>query len=246
MNIFLFYPSAHKETAASINYELQAAGHDVFFDKEDLPPGQSYNERIRSAIETCDLLIFLITPQSVTPGHHTLTELKIASRKWPSPTGHVLPVMLKTTPFENIPAYLKAVTILTPEGNVAAEILMEVADLAAALPAKPEERDTEDSEIESFSYRPVEIRFGHGSAGTYPVAITASPAGSLAAQPCPLDADALANQLWSAGVAIDGAARRGSVEISAHAPVVLPSEEAARRVGEILYWSHPHRHDQHR
>jgi nucleoid-associated protein YgaU len=237
MKIFLSYPSAHKEIAASINYELQAAGHDVFFDKEDLPRGQSYNERIRGAIEACDLFIFLITPQSVTQGHYTLTELKIASRKWPSPAGRVLPVMLEATPFESIPAYLKAVTILTPEGNATAEILMEVADLAAALQSGPKVPTAEDSEIESFSYLPVEIRFGHGSAGTYPVAITASPVGSLAAQPCPLDADTLANQLWSAGVAIEGTIRRGSVEIGDDAPGLLPSEEAARRVGETLYKS---------
>jgi len=237
MKIFLSYPSAHKEIAASINYELQANGHDVFFDKEDLPPGQSYNERIRSAIEACDLFIFLITPESVTQGHYTLTELKIAGRKWPTPAGHVLPVMLEATPFENIPAYLKAVTILTPEGNATAEILIEVTDLAAALGAKTERPDTKDSEIESFSYRPVEIRFGPGSAGAYPVAIAAPPVGSLAAQPCPLDADALARQLWSASIPIEGTARRGNVGIGTDAFSLLPSEEAARRVGAILYKS---------
>ena len=237
MKIFLSYSSAHRDTAASINYELAASGHDVFFDKEDLPPGQSYNERIRSAIEAADLFIFLITPESVTQGHYTLTELKIASRKWPNPAGHVLPVMLEATPYADIPAFLKAVTILTPEGNVSAEILIEVTDLAAAQPAKTKQLESDDSEIASYAYRPVEIRFGQGGVGGYPVAITASPAGNLAAQPCPLDAEALANQLWSSGVAIEGAARRGTTGIGADAPVLLPSEDAARRVGAILYKS---------
>ncbi|MGE5218904.1 MAG: CHAT domain-containing protein [Chloroflexota bacterium] len=237
MKIFLSYSSAHRDTAASINYELTASGHDVFFDKEDLPPAQSYNERIRSAIETSDLFIFLITPESVTQGHYTLTELKIASRKWPNPAGHVLPVMLEATPYADIPAFLKAVTILTPEGNVSAEILIEVTDLAAAQPAKTKRLESDNFEIASCSYRPVEIRFGQGGAGSYPVAITASPVGNLAAQPCPLDAEALANQLWSSGVAIEGAARRGTTGVGADAPVLLPSEDAARRVGGILYKS---------
>jgi len=151
VKIFLSYPSAHKETAASINYELQAGGHDVFFDKEDLPAGHSYNERIRTAIENSDLFIFLITPESIASGRYTLTELKIASRKWPTPAGRVLPVMLEPTAYEDIPAYLKAVTILTPQGNATAEILMEVTDLAASKTAEPKIIDREDLEIESFS-----------------------------------------------------------------------------------------------
>ena len=191
MKIFLSYPSAHRETAESLCYELQAEGHHVFFDKEDLLAGQSYNERIRTAIDESDLFIFMITPESVTKGKYTLTELKLASRKWPNPAGHALPVMLKPTPFEDVPAYLKAVTVLTPEGNVTAEILMEVADLAAARAPEPKEADVEERELESYSYRSVEIRFGEGGAGTYPVAVTESPAGSLPPELCALDPDAL-------------------------------------------------------
>jgi TIR domain len=181
MKIFLSYPSAHKETSASINYELQAAGHEVFFDREDLPAGQSYDEKIRSAIDESDLFIFMITPESVAKGRYTLTELKIASRKWPNPTGRVLPVMIEATPFEAMPAYLKAVTVLTPEGNVAAEVLMEVADLATAHGSESKKADLPDAALESYSYRPIEIRFGRGVAGAYPVAVTGSPAGSLPA-----------------------------------------------------------------
>jgi nucleoid-associated protein YgaU len=237
MKIFLSYPSSHKEAAASINYELHAAGHDVFFDKEDLPPGQSYNEKIRSAIEASDLFLFLITPQSVTQGQYTLTELKIASRRWPRPAGHVLPVMLEPTPFDKIPAYPKAVTILIPEGNVAAEILMEVAALEAAPRSEKKLDVTEDREIESYTYRSVEIRFGSGSAGSYPVAITASSVGGMAAQPCVLDTDAWISQLWTSGIAIQGAARRGNIDTGAGTLNLMPSEEAARAVGQRLYES---------
>lgn len=236
MKIFLSYPSSHKKAAASINYELHAAGHDVFFDKEDLAPGQSYNEKIRSAIEASDLFLFLITPQSVTQGQYTLTELKIASRKWPRPAGRILPVMLEPTPFDQIPAYPKAVTILIPEGNVAAEILMEVAALEAA-PRIEKADGPEGREIESYSYRSVEIRFGPGSAGSYPVAITASPVGILEAQRCVLDAAAWVSQLWSPGVAIQGAARRGNIDAGAGTLSIMPSAEAACAVGQKLYES---------
>jgi hypothetical protein len=43
----------------------------------------------------------------------------------------VLPVMIQPTPSESVPAYLKAVTILEPSGNIAAE----VADAVKALRA---------------------------------------------------------------------------------------------------------------
>ncbi|MGH7854149.1 MAG: CHAT domain-containing protein [Candidatus Binatia bacterium] len=237
MKIFLSYPNARKKTAESVNYELQASGHEVFFDKEDLPAGQSYNEKIRSAIEESDLFIFMVTPESVIKGRYTLTELKLASRKWPNPAGRVLPVMLEATRFEDIPAYLKAVTILTPEGNVTAEILIEVADLAAAQPAQARGNDAADSQIESFSYQPIEIRFGRGAAGVYPVAITASPAGILPAQPCSLDPNALESLLGSSASAPAGTTRRGTVEASRSAVNVMPSEEAAKRIGEKLYES---------
>ena len=237
MKIFLSYPSAHKETAESLCYELQAEGHHVFFDKEDLPAGQSFNERIRSSIEESDLFIFMITPVSVTKGKYTLTELKLASRKWPNPAGCVLPVMLEPTPFENVPAYLKAVTVLTPEGNVTAEILMEVADLAAARTPEPKEADAEKRGLESYSYHPVEIRFGKGGSGTYPVSLTESPAGSLAPEPCALDPDSLESRLWSSGGRVEGTVRRARLELGETNESLLPSAEDARRVGEKLYES---------
>lgn len=209
MKIFLSYPSGHKETAASINYELSASGHEVFFDREDLRPGQSYNEKIRAAVEAAELFIFLITPQSIAQGHYTLTELKLAARKWPAPAGRVLPVMAEATPLDAIPAYLKAVTILIPEGNLTAEVLIEVAALAAAPPAKPTADESADGGDEALNYGSLEIRFGAGRDGSYPVAI-ASAAQPVAAPPCALDADGWVRELWSDSVAIAGGAARPS------------------------------------
>lgn len=50
----------------------------------------------------------------------------MARRKWPTPAGRVLPVMISETSFETIPPYLKAVTVLHPKGSVAAEVAAEV------------------------------------------------------------------------------------------------------------------------
>jgi hypothetical protein len=121
MNIFLSHASQDKGTAESIAFSLRSRGHKVFLDRDDLPAGESFDQQIESAVEESDIFIFLISPESVAEGHYTLTELTFARRKWQNPSGRVLPVMARKTPLEQIPSYLKAVTILEPLGNITAE-----------------------------------------------------------------------------------------------------------------------------
>ena len=75
--IFLSYPSSLGETAERIELALKGEGYAVFRDRSALPPGESFDARIRAAVEESDLFVFLITPQSVSPGHYTLTELSL-------------------------------------------------------------------------------------------------------------------------------------------------------------------------
>jgi hypothetical protein len=121
MKIFLSYASDDKKIADSIALSLRSRGHKVFFDRDDLPAGRSYDQQIERAIELTDIFIFLISPESVVRGRYTLTELKFARQKWSGPTDNVLPVLVRATPRDQIPIYLTAVTMLEPEGNIAAE-----------------------------------------------------------------------------------------------------------------------------
>jgi TIR domain/VHL beta domain len=121
MKIFLSYATPDKSMAESIAFSLRSRGHEVFLDRDDLPAGESYDQRIERAVSNSDIFIFLISPDSVAQGRYALTELKFARRKWNHPSGRVLPVMVRTTPLQDVPSYLKAVTIMEPSGNVAAE-----------------------------------------------------------------------------------------------------------------------------
>ena len=121
MRIFLTFASEQNDIAESIQLALRNRGHQVFFSHDDLPAGESFDERIQKAIGECELLVFLVSPQSVAKGRYTLTELAFARGRWRSPRGRVLPVVVAPTPMESIPNYLKAVTLLEPEGNIAAE-----------------------------------------------------------------------------------------------------------------------------
>jgi hypothetical protein len=130
MRIFLSYASERRDIAEPIALALRNQGHRVFFDRDDLPPGASYDDRIRDAIAASHLLVFLISPESVADGRYTLTELAVARRRWASPRDRVLPVQIVPTPLPAVPAYLKAVAILEPRGNVAAEVAAATAEIA--------------------------------------------------------------------------------------------------------------------
>jgi len=128
MKIFLSYASEDKDAAERIYLGLEKANHQVFFDRTDLPAGSDFDSRIRDAIGESELFIFLISPDSVAKFSYALTELKIAREKWRNPVGRVLPVMIRETGYDLIPNYLKAITVLEPEGNVSAEVAARVAN----------------------------------------------------------------------------------------------------------------------
>jgi hypothetical protein len=124
--IFLSYSSPQSEAATRLELSLKGEGHSVFRDRSVLPPGESFDARIRAAIEESDLFIFLISRESVLEGHYTLSELKFAEQKWGHPAGHVLPVLTEPIPKEAIPGFLRAVTMLQPRGDLVAEVSAEV------------------------------------------------------------------------------------------------------------------------
>jgi hypothetical protein len=132
-NIFLSHASQDKGTAESIAFSLRSRGYPVFLDRDDLPAGDSFDRQIERAVEASEIFIFLVSPDSVKEGHYTLTELAFARSKWKTPEGHVLPVMVCKTPLEQVPSYLKAVTILEPLGNITAETSAAAAKLISKI-----------------------------------------------------------------------------------------------------------------
>ncbi|MGZ8196988.1 MAG: toll/interleukin-1 receptor domain-containing protein, partial [Burkholderiales bacterium] len=122
VKVFLSYASEDRPVAEQISLALAAQGHDVFFDREDLPPGDEFHTRIRRAIETSDQFVFLVSAHALDAGSYTINELEIAQKTWPHPAGRVLPVLLRPTDLARVPNYLKSVTLLQTEGNVAAMV----------------------------------------------------------------------------------------------------------------------------
>jgi len=115
------------DLAERLTLALEAEGHESFLDRSRLPVGQPYNAELREAIEGCDLFVFLVAPESVAQGSYARSELSLAEQRWRRPAGRVLPVMVAPTPFESIPPYLGAVTLLQPQGDAVAETVAAVA-----------------------------------------------------------------------------------------------------------------------
>ena len=130
MRVFLSYASEDRNQAEAIYLSLRGQGHTVFFDRMDLPPGDEYDARIRRGIERSQLLVFLVSPYSLDAGSYTLTELDIAQKTWEHPTGKVLPVVVRPTPLDRVPPYLKSVTLLETEGSVVATVADSVHRIA--------------------------------------------------------------------------------------------------------------------
>jgi len=130
MRIFLSYSSEDRNLVEPIYLALRSEGHKTFFDRAELPPGEEYDTRIRKAVESSNLFVFLVSPASLKTGSYTLTELDIAQKTWDQPGGRLLPVMLQPMPLNQIPPYLKAVTLLEPQGNIAASVADAVERIA--------------------------------------------------------------------------------------------------------------------
>lgn len=126
MIVFLSYAYEQRDMAEEIKLALVESGHEVFFDRDSLVAGDGYHARIHKAVNDSDAFLFLISPQSVAQGCYALTELKYAREKWPDPREKVLPVMIERTDYAHIPPYLKAISVLEPEGNAPAEIAAEI------------------------------------------------------------------------------------------------------------------------
>ena len=131
MRVFLSYASQDRALARSIELALREHNYNVFFDRDDLPPGEEFNNRIRRAIEQADLVIFLISPESVDAGSYTITEVEIAEQARKNPSGRILPVIVRPTPIDSIPPYLKSVTLFETQGNLPASVTLAVQRIAS-------------------------------------------------------------------------------------------------------------------
>ena len=148
--IFLSYASEDQVLAHEVALALSGSDYDVFFDKKDLPFAGDYHSRLRAAVDHADVFVFLVSSDSITPRKYSLTELKYARQRWGHPKGRVLPVIVRPVALNALPAYLRAVTLLEPEGNIAAEVVEAVSTLLPQPGRAPRRREVTKSDPTPF------------------------------------------------------------------------------------------------
>lgn len=131
MKIFISYASEQQAVAEEIYHALLVCSHEVFFAPDSIRAGEEYHRRIQEEIRASDVFIFLVSPASVAPGGYARTELRFAQENWDNPLGHVLPFFAEETPISLIPVYLSTISIRLPAGNLVAEVVAAVNDLAS-------------------------------------------------------------------------------------------------------------------
>ncbi len=65
--VFLSYASEDREAAERIKNVLEEAGVDVFFDREQLEPGDDWETKLRRSIRQCSVFLAVLSQQTLTP-----------------------------------------------------------------------------------------------------------------------------------------------------------------------------------
>jgi hypothetical protein len=126
MDVFLSYASEERALAERVCRVLETEGHDVFFDRDDLGGGDAFGERIRTAIASADVLVYLISRSSIATQSYALTELAIVAALSKRRRPAILPVRIDDTPIDAVPPTLRAYTMLEPQGDPPAEIAFAI------------------------------------------------------------------------------------------------------------------------
>lgn len=95
--VFISYVPEDTETARKLYNDLKQWGIELWFDKEDLLPGQKWKDEIRKAIKDSSFVLALLSSKSVSEKGHYHKELKTAfdtRDECPSSEIFIIPVRL--------------------------------------------------------------------------------------------------------------------------------------------------------
>ncbi len=115
--VFLSYASEDTAIVEKLKDALEAAGVDVFFDRDDLQSGNDWEEKLRRNIRQCSLFVPVISQQTLAPGRRffriewnlAVEEAQMAS--FSDEEAFLLPVVIDSTSVEeaDVPAKFRAI-----------------------------------------------------------------------------------------------------------------------------------------
>jgi formylglycine-generating enzyme required for sulfatase activity len=133
MHIFISYSSKERELVTTLADDLQALGHEVWFDRElNRTGGRKWWETILANIRQCDLFIFALTPSSLA-SEACRREYRYANAL----QKNVLPIMLAVVDIPSLPAELQELQFVNYMERTNKQALALAGTLNGLPPAHP-------------------------------------------------------------------------------------------------------------
>ena len=116
--VFLSYASEDVKAADALREALDGAGMQVFFDKEQLEPGNDWEAKLRRSIDDCSLFVPVISANTLTPESDRFfrREWRLALERaelnsFNPDTAFLLPIVIDDTSIDNpeLPSQFRAV-----------------------------------------------------------------------------------------------------------------------------------------
>lgn len=133
--VFLSYASEDRPSAERIKNALEAAGVDVFFDRQDLECGNDWEAKLRRSISQCSLFVAVISRWTAAPGHRffrkewNLAVDEAQTTSFSDDAAFLLPVVIDDTPASeaDVPAKFRAIQWQSlPSGQPTQEFISRV------------------------------------------------------------------------------------------------------------------------
>lgn len=127
LKVFLSYSRKDSAFAQELLAALELLGFDAYLDKEDIAPGEPWEERLGNLIRLADTVVFIISPNSVASQHCNweVDETARAGKR-------LVPIILAQVPDSNVPERLRKLNYVYFDGE---PFLKAVGELARALRA---------------------------------------------------------------------------------------------------------------
>ena len=136
--VFLSYASEDRVSAEKIKNALEAAGVDVFFDRDDIEGGNDWEAKLRRSISQCSLFVAVISRWTSAPGHRffrkewNLAVDEAQTTSFSDDAAFLLPVVIDDIPATeaDVPARFRSIQWQSlPSGQPTPEFVSRVQQL---------------------------------------------------------------------------------------------------------------------
>jgi hypothetical protein len=128
MKVLVAGPPELRALAERVARGLADAGHHAAADAS--AAGGWPRRSLAQPARRPEVVVLLIAPGTLGEDSRSRHHLERAARRWPDPAGRVIPLLIRPTPLDEIPPYLRSVTLIVPAGDPTADVLSELVQLS--------------------------------------------------------------------------------------------------------------------